>query len=103
MKVVVEVVYALPGAQEVVEVALDEGATVGAALNASGILARYAEIDLITQRVGVWGRQVNLATVVRDGDRIEIYRALSADPKQARRRRATLENRPSRRRRSSGK
>ena len=98
MKIVVEVVYALSGAQELVEVAVDEGAPVEAALIASGILARHPGIDLKTQRIGVWGRPVNLATVVRDGDRIEIYRALSADPKQARRRRATLEGSRHRRR-----
>ena len=102
MKVAVEVVYALPEAQEVVEVELTEHATVEAALNASGILARHPEIDLKTQRIGLWGRPVDLATVVRDRDRIEIYRALSADPKQARRRRAALENNRSRRRQSSG-
>ena len=92
MKVVVEVVYALPGAQEVVEVELEQGATVEAALNASGIAARHPEIDLKTQRIGVWGRPVTLATEVRDRDRVEIYRALSADPKQARRRRAARES-----------
>ena len=93
MKVIVEVVYALPGAQEIVEVELEQGATVEAALDASGIAARHPEIDLKTQRIGVWGRPVTLATEVRDRDRVEIYRALSADPKQARRRRAASESR----------
>jgi len=65
---------------------------VDAALNASGIRARHREIDLKTQRIGVWGRPVTLATEVRDRDRVEIYRALSADPKQARRRRAARES-----------
>lgn len=88
MKIVVEVVYALPGEQDVVQVRMDEGAPVEAALNASGILARRPEIDLKTQRIGVWGRPVTLTTVVRDGDRIEIYRPLRADPKQARHHRA---------------
>ncbi len=98
MKVVVQVVYALPGAQEVVEVELEEGAPVEDALNASGIPARHPEIDLKTQRIGVWGRPVTLATGVRDRDRVEIYRALSADPKQARRRRAAAESSRNRRR-----
>jgi putative ubiquitin-RnfH superfamily antitoxin RatB of RatAB toxin-antitoxin module len=98
MKVVVQVVYALPGAQEVVEVELEEGAPVEDALNASGIPARHPEIDLKTQRIGVWGRPVTLATGVRDRDRVEIYRALSADPKQARRRRAAAEINRNRRR-----
>ena len=91
MKVIVEVVYALPAAQEVVEVELEQGATVEAALHASGIVARHPEIDLKTQRIGLWGRRVTLATELRDRDRVEIYRALSADPKQARRRRAARE------------
>ena len=98
MKVVVQVVYALPGAQEVVEVELEQGATVEAALDASGIAARHPEIDLKTQRIGVWGRPVTLAAEVRDRDRVEIYRALSADPKQARRRRAARESGQKRRR-----
>jgi putative ubiquitin-RnfH superfamily antitoxin RatB of RatAB toxin-antitoxin module len=92
MKVVVQVIYALPGSQDVVEVELQQGASVEAALNASGIPARHPEIDLKTQRIGVWGRPVTLATGVRDRDRIEIYRPLSADPKQARRRRAAAES-----------
>ena len=98
MKVVVQVIFALPGVQEVVEVELEEGAPVEAALLASGIAARHPEIDLKTQRIGVWGRPVTLATKVRDCDRIEIYRALSADPKQARRRRAASESGRKRRR-----
>jgi len=98
MKVVVQVVYALPGAQKVVEVELEQGATVEAALDASGIAARHPEIDLKTQRIGVWGRPVTLAAEVRDRDRVEIYRALSADPKQARRRRAARESGQKRRR-----
>jgi len=98
MKVVVQVVYALPEAQEVVEVELEEGAPVEDALNASGIPARHPEIDLKTQRIGVWGRPATLTTRVRDRDRVEIYRALSVDPKQARRRRAAAESSPRRRR-----
>ncbi len=98
MKVVVQVIYALPGAQEAVEVELEEGAPVVEAIIASGIPVRHPEIDLKTQRIGVWGRRVTLATGVRDRDRVEIYRALSADPKQARRRRAAAESRRHRRR-----
>ncbi len=98
MKVVVQVVYALPGTQEIVEVELEEGAPVEDAILASGILARHPEIDLKTPRIGVWGRPVTLATGVRDRDRVEIYRALSADPKQARRRRAAAESSRNRRR-----
>ena len=98
MKVVVQVVYALPGAQEIVEVELEEGAPVEDAIHASGIPARHPEIDLKTQRIGVWSRPVTLAAGVRDRDRVEIYRALSADPKQARRRRAAEQSSRNRRR-----
>ena len=98
MKVVVQVVYALAGAQEIVKVELEEGAPVEDAIHASGILARHPEIDLKTQRIGVWSRPVTLATGVRDRDRVEIYRALSADPKQARRRRAAEQSSRNRRR-----
>jgi len=98
MKVVVQVVYALSGTQEIVQVELEEGAPVEDAIHASGILAYHPEIDLKTQRIGVWGRPVTLATGVRDRDRVEIYRALSADPKQARRRRAAAESSRNRRR-----
>ena len=98
MKVVVQVVYALSGTQEIVQVELEEGAPVEDAIHASGILAHHPEIDLKTQPIGVWGRPVTLATGVRDRDRVEIYRALSADPKQARRRRAAAESSRNRRR-----
>ena len=98
MKVVVQVVYALPGAQEVVQIELEQGASVEHAINASGIPARHPEIDLKTQRIGVWSRPVTLAAGVRDRDRVEIYRALSADPKQARRRRAGEQSSRNRRR-----
>ncbi len=62
MKIFVQVVYALPGAQEVVEIELEQGAPVEDAINASGIPARHPEIDLKTQRLGLWGRPVSLAT-----------------------------------------
>ena len=98
MKIVVQVVYALPGAQDVVDVELEEGARVEDAINASGITARHPEIVLKTQRIGVWGQPVTLATGVCDRDRVEIYRALGVDPKQARRHRADAESRRNRRR-----
>lgn len=88
MKILVEVTYALPDTQTVIAVELNEGATVGDAIAASGILARHAGIDLRTQRVGIWGRAVSLQTTLRDRDRVELYRPLAADPKQVRRKRA---------------
>ncbi len=57
-------------------------------LIASGILQVHPEIELDAANVGIWSKRVMLDTVVRDGDRVEIYRPLVADPKQVRRRRA---------------
>ena len=84
----VQVVYALPALAVLRAVTLHEGATVGDALAASGLLRECPEIDLARNRVGLWGRLVTIDTVVGDGDRVEIYRPLVADPKEARRARA---------------
>ena len=83
----VEVVYALPDAMEARSVTLPAGATAGQALRASGILERHPELR--PQRVGVFGRVVGLDAALADGDRVEIYRPLAMDPKEARRRRAS--------------
>jgi uncharacterized protein len=82
------VAIALPTRQEVVEVDLPEGATVADAIVASKLESRFAGIDLGTVDVGVWGNRVERDLVLRDGDRVELYRALKADPKDQRRRRA---------------
>ena len=84
----VEVVYALPGAQYVRVVDLALGATVADALQAAEVCARHPEIDLARQAVGIFGRRVKPEQRLRDGDRVEIYRALVAEPRIARRRRA---------------
>jgi putative ubiquitin-RnfH superfamily antitoxin RatB of RatAB toxin-antitoxin module len=72
------------------EVALElaAGATAIEAIRASGLLERFAELDLSVQRVGVWGRPCPLDALLRDGDRVEIYRPLVMDPNEARRLRA---------------
>ena len=57
------------------------------AIQRSGILQRFPEIDLTTQKVGIFGKLVKLDAPVKEGDRIEIYRAIIADPKTVRRRR----------------
>lgn len=82
----VEVVY-LPKDQpeDVVALELAPGSTVLHALRASGVLARHVGIDLATQRVGIWGRVMPLSQPLRDKDRVEIYRPLTVDPKEARR------------------
>lgn len=84
----VEVVYARVGHQEVVYLVLPPGATLRDAVDASGLLARHPEIDPESQPFGVFGERAAADTVLEDGDRIEIYRPLLGDPKQARRKRA---------------
>ncbi len=64
------------------------GATVLDTVRASGVLERFPTIDISTAAVGVWGRVAQLDTPVRQGDRVEIYRPLAIDPKEARRKRA---------------
>jgi hypothetical protein len=84
----VEVAYATPECQVVVEVLLDAAATIGEAIERSGIVERSPEIDLQRQRVGIFGRLVGLGEPLADGDRVEIYRPLTDDPKRSRRERA---------------
>ncbi|MSQ69727.1 MAG: RnfH family protein [Betaproteobacteria bacterium] len=82
------VVFALPESQVVRDVAIPRGVSVHAAIIASGILENYPNINLVRNRVGIRGKLATLESPVEDGDRIEIYRPLAMDPKQARRRRA---------------
>jgi putative ubiquitin-RnfH superfamily antitoxin RatB of RatAB toxin-antitoxin module len=84
----VEFVYALPAAQEVLELELPEGVTIRRALELSGLLGRHPDIDGNKLALGVYGRPAAGDLILKDGDRVEIYRPLVADPKQARRRRA---------------
>ncbi len=91
MKISVEIVYAVPLAQTVVELNLEGGSTVEDAVTASGILDRHPELDLASCRLGIWGRVVPRSQILKPRDRVEIYRPLTADPKQVRRRRAEAE------------
>jgi len=84
----VEVVYALPEKQYQLYVKVEQGSTVEEAILKSGLLELRREIDLATNKVGVYSRPVKLDDVLQDGDRIEIYRPLIADPKELRRQRA---------------
>ena len=88
MALTVEVVFAVAGGFDSSRVELPAGATLGEAIERSGILARHPEIDLARQAVGVFGKACALDRPAADGDRIEIYRPLAMDPKDARRRRA---------------
>ena len=83
----VAVVYALPSEQRLSTVRVPSGSTVARALRDSGVLERFPEIDVNRAKLGVFGRRVSPEDVLRDGDRIEIYRELIADPKSARRKR----------------
>jgi hypothetical protein len=86
--ITVEVVYATPDTQAVRVVRVPARTTVAQAIAVSGLLAQFPQIDLSRQAVGVFGSRVRLRDCVADGDRIEIYRPLQADPKEMRRRRA---------------
>ena len=83
-----EVAFAQPDRQSIIEVAIGEGSTVREVIEASKIVQIYPEIDLDKYKVGIWSRVVKLDVSVSDGDRIEIYRPLIADPKEVRKRRA---------------
>ncbi|SEF79954.1 hypothetical protein SAMN05216242_10671 [Thauera chlorobenzoica] len=85
----VEVVYALPQRQELVQVRVPEGSTVHDAIAASGLLDRYPDIELERRnKLGIFSRLVRADAEVRDRDRVEIYRPLIADPKAVRKKRA---------------
>lgn len=84
----VEVAYALPDRQQLVTLAVAPGTTVAEAITQSGVMQQFAEIDLAVNKVGIWNRVVKPEQVVADGDRIEIYRPLIADPKEVRKQRA---------------
>lgn len=87
-EIMVEVAYALPGQQVIIPVKMAEGTTAEAAIMASGIVNKFPEIDLGTNKVGIFGKLSKLDAVLRDLDRVEIYRPLIADPKEVRRQRA---------------
>lgn len=84
----IEVCYALPAEQAILKLDVHAGATVRQAIEKSGILQRFPEIDLAAHRVGRWSHLAALDDRVQAGDRIEIYRPLIADPKEMRRQRA---------------
>jgi len=83
----VEVAYALRDRQVLRRVRLAPGSVLSDAVRASGILEDFPEIDLSINRVGIYGEPARLDTILRDRDRVEILRPLTADPKEIRRRR----------------
>ena len=84
----VEVAYAKPDVQLILPLFVQEGITAQKAIEASGITLKFAEIDLTQNKIGIFGKLVKPDTLLRDKDRVEIYRKLLADPKEVRRRRA---------------
>lgn len=84
----VEVAYASLHHQRIVTVEIEAGSTIEAAILRSGILTLFTEIDLTKQKVGVFSKLRELTDIAEEGDRIEIYRPLTIDPKEARRAKA---------------
>jgi putative ubiquitin-RnfH superfamily antitoxin RatB of RatAB toxin-antitoxin module len=84
----VEVVYASPARQKAVKVGLREGGSEREAIEQSGLLEEFPEIDLDKNKFGIWNKLAKADATLRDKDRVEIYRPLIADPKEVRRQRA---------------
>jgi len=84
----VEVAYARPEEQVIIPVEVEEGATLSSAIERSGILERFPEIDLDKAKLGIFGKLSKPDTALRAKDRVEIYRPLIADPKVVRKQRA---------------
>jgi putative ubiquitin-RnfH superfamily antitoxin RatB of RatAB toxin-antitoxin module len=85
----VQVAFATPQTQVIMDLALKEGASIAEAILASGICARFPELDPDALQAGVWGKVRSRDFPLREGDRVEIYRVLKVDPKDARRSRAS--------------
>ena len=84
----IEVAYARPDKQIILSLQVEEGTTIDAAIKKSDILKIFPEIDLSACKVGIFGKLSKKDSLLRDKDRIEIYRPLIADPKEVRRQRA---------------
>jgi putative ubiquitin-RnfH superfamily antitoxin RatB of RatAB toxin-antitoxin module len=84
----VEVVHARPDKQVLLTVDIREGSTVGDAIKQSGIRAEFPDLEVDPARIGIFGQKAGMGDKLRAGDRVEIYRPLIADPKEARRKRA---------------
>jgi len=86
-KIMIEVSYALPKKQIIIPVLVSKGISVKEAIELSGILKKFTGINLTTNQIGIFGKLTTLDKILRDRDRIEIYRPLVADPKEIRRKR----------------
>lgn len=86
----VEIIYALPEQQKLIPLTVSENSTVEQAITQSGILQQYPELQLENLLFGIFSNRAELQQILRPGDRIEIYRELKIDPKEARRLRAKV-------------
>lgn len=86
--IAIEVVYGVPDKQKILAITMKEHSTVEQAIIESGMMALFDDIDLAKNKVGIWNRAARLTDKLEEGDRIEIYRPLLADPKEVRKRRA---------------
>jgi putative ubiquitin-RnfH superfamily antitoxin RatB of RatAB toxin-antitoxin module len=86
--IAIEVAYALPEQQTIIALSLAKGVTVEQAINASKLLELYPDISKTELKVGIFGSACKLEDLLKTGDRVEIYRPLHHDPKEARRQRA---------------
>lgn len=84
----VEVAYGTAERQTLIALEVEEGSTVAQVLKSAGAEQAFAGLPLESMPVGIFGRLVDRAEVLRAGDRVELYRPLKLDPKEARRRRA---------------
>lgn len=82
----ISVTYTEPGEQLLAQLEVPDGTNVGQAIERAGVLKRFPELDLATQRVGIFGKVVKLDTPLRAGDRVEIYRPIICDPQTVPRR-----------------
>jgi len=87
-RIKVEVAYATPAKQILLDLEVSQGCTVEDAIELSGIRRQFPEMKLDPKAVGIFSRKVPMDHLLRDGDRVEIYRPLIADPKESRRKRA---------------
>jgi putative ubiquitin-RnfH superfamily antitoxin RatB of RatAB toxin-antitoxin module len=86
----VEVVFALPERQLLKSVELPAGSTVADAIGHSGVAERFPEVDLDELQAGIWGKPAERSRSLQDGDRVELYRPLLIDPREARRLKAGI-------------
>lgn len=87
----VEVVFATPQKQELVSLELGAGSRISDAIEQSGLAEKFDNFEVNPDRVGIFGKKASLDQALRDGDRVEIYRPLLADPKEVRRQRALMQ------------